>query len=122
MAKIFLDANIFISIVEKREKISFKDFLNNELFISPISIHILTYLYKYEIPNGKLDNIQTYVNIVVFDQDIVLKALISPTEDFEDNVQLHSGAQAKCDFFLTNDKELLKMKFFGKTKIVKTLR
>lgn len=35
--------------------------------------------------------------------------------------QLHSAAEAECDYFLTSDKKLLAMKFFGKTRIVSTL-
>lgn len=45
------------------------------------------------------------------------KALEGPTVDFEDNTQLHSAAEAECDYFLTNDEKLLKMKFFGKTRL-----
>lgn len=60
-------------------------------------------------------------NIIDLDKDILDKALESPTKDLEDNIQLHSAAEAECDYFLTEDKGLLKMKFFGKTKIVKNL-
>lgn len=38
-------------------------------------------------------------------------------ENLEDNIQLHSAAEAECDFFLTSDDKLLKIKFFGKTEI-----
>ena len=45
-------------------------------------------------------------------------ALEGPVDDLEDNIQLHSASEAECDVFLTNDKKLLKMKFFGKMRIV----
>jgi len=43
-------------------------------------------------------------------------ALEGPVDDLEDNIQLHSASEAECDVFLTNDKRLLGIKFFGKTK------
>ena len=117
MAKVFLDANIFIDIIEKRASIAIEDFREHILFISPLSIHILTYTYKYKIPDKKLDGLEKLYNLVAYDLPIVLNSLTGPTNDFEDNVQLHSAAQTDCDFFLTSDVKLLKLKFFGKVKI-----
>lgn len=119
MAKIFVDTNIFIDWVEGRKTTSLLDKLEGQtLVISPLSIHILTYLYKYKIPNNKLAEYKQYFVFVPMDKIITFKALAGPTSDFEDNVQLHSCALADCDYFLTSDKELLKIKFFGKTQIV----
>ena len=117
MAKIFFDANIFIDLVEKRQKTTISDFLGHELHISPLSIHILTYMYKYGIPNKKLADSRKYFNLIPFDENVAENAMQGPTSDFEDNVQLHSAASADCDLFLTNDKKLLSLKFFGKTRI-----
>ena len=50
-------------------------------------------------------------------EKIVDAALTGPTVDFEDNVQLHSAAEEDCNLFLTSDKKILAMKFFGKVKI-----
>ncbi|MDO8497549.1 MAG: PIN domain-containing protein [bacterium] len=117
MAKIFLDTNIYIDIIKKRTDRDLEDFQGHDLFISPLSIHILAYLFKYKIPNHELDVNRELFNIVPFAAKIVEDALIGPTSDFEDNVQLHSAAEADCDVFLTEDKKLLSMKFFGKVKI-----
>lgn len=57
-------------------------------------------------------------SIVDLSRSILDKALQGPTADLEDNIQLHSAAEADCDLFLTNDERLLKITFFGKTKIV----
>ena len=54
--------------------------------------------------------------IVEFSDTILKRALEGPTPDFEDNVQLHSAAEAECDLFLSEDKKLLELKFFGKTQ------
>lgn len=121
MVRVFLDANIFIDIVEQRRDISLEQFKENKLFISPLSIHILSYIYKYRIPDKKLLELPTYYTIVPADIEIVKKTLIGPTADFEDNVQLHSSAEAECDYFLTSDSKLLDMKFFGKTQILPQL-
>lgn len=122
MAKIFLDTNVFVDLAEKRKQITLADFLEHELYISPLSIHILTYLYKYQIPSKKLTNLlKKFINLVPFDKGITESSSQGPTKDFEDNAQLLSGAEAECDLFLTSDEKLLKMKFFGKTRIVSIL-
>lgn len=117
MAKIFIDANIFIDLVEKRSQLNIDDLNNQDLFISTLSVHILMYIAKKKIPYPFLSNIVERFLIVDFTNDILNKALQNPTDDFEDNVQLHSAAEADCDVFLTSDAKLLKMKFFGKTEI-----
>lgn len=122
MAKIFLDANIYIDVIKKRTDAQLEDFQNQDIFISPLSVHILTYTYKYKVPNSELDVNPELFNIVSLDNDIVKNALLGPTDDFEDNVQLHSAAKAQCDLFLTKDKKLLNLKFFGKTKIIQDLK
>ncbi len=117
MAKVFLDTNVYIDIIKKRTESELEDFQGHDLFISPLSIHILAYVFKYKIPNDELNVNLELFNITPFDANVVENALIGPTSDFEDNVQLHSAAEAECDVFLTEDKKLLDMKFFGKVKI-----
>ena len=122
MEKIFLDANIVIDIVEERKNILLEDFSNFKVYFSPLSIHILTYLYKYKIPSTKILCLKEYSIFVPFTDDITYKSLLGPTNDFEDNVQLHSAAEAQCDWFITSDRKLLEMKFFGKMQIASTLK
>lgn len=117
MARIFFDANFYISLVEQRRPINLDYFKAHTLFLSPLSIGILTYLYKYKVPNQRLITSLNDFNLVTLDQKIIHAALAGPTADLEDNIQLHSAAEAECDLFLTEDKGLLNLKFFGKTKI-----
>ena len=117
MAKIFLDTNVYIDIIKKRTDRDLEDLQGNELFISSLSIHILAYVFKYKTPNKELDVNKELFNLVSFNTIITENALIGPTNDFEDNVQLHSAASAECDIFLTEDKNLLDMTFFGKVRI-----
>jgi len=122
MAKVFLDANYFIDLVEERkQEVSLNKFREHQLFISSLSIHILSYIYKYKIPDKGLNIALKKFNIIDFDKQVVDKSLLGPASDFEDNVQLHSAAEAECDLFLTEDKKLLDLKFFGKTKIINSL-
>lgn len=117
MAKIFLDANVFIDLVEERKSIDKKTLLTHALFLSPLSIHILTYLYKYRIPDERLANTDRFFKLVPISTELASKALVGPTADFEDNIQLNSATDGECDVFLTSDAKLLKLKFFGKTEI-----
>lgn len=121
MARVFLDVNILIDLTEERKDKTLDDFGDHKLFISPLSIHILTYMYKYRMPNKKLLGLPTQFTIIPCTDTITLQSLSGPTSDFEDNVQLHSAAAAECDTFLTEDKKLLGMKFFGKTELKSTL-
>src|SRR5258708_2399751 len=114
MAKIFLDTTIYIDIIKARSDRELEDLQSHDLYISPLSVHILAYVFKYKIPDTELDINKELFNIVPFTSKIVENALVGPTSDFEDNVQLRSAAEAECDIFLTEDKKLLSMKFFGK--------
>lgn len=117
MEKIFLDANVFIDLIEKRKDVDLARLDQQQLFISPLSIHILHYIAKRKVPYGRLLQIIETFSIVNIDKSICYNATLGPTDDFEDNVQLHSAAEADCNVFLTNDKRIKDLKFFGKVKI-----
>lgn len=121
MAKIFLDTNYFIDAVVRNPQIA-KQMLENEVFFSTLSAHILFYAYKIKIPSKIANSISKKFNAADFTAEILEKALLGPTNDLEDNIQLHSSSGENCDFFLTNDKKLLKMRFFGKTQILQKLQ
>ena len=116
MARVFLDANIYIDIT-KRAKEKLEPLRADLLFISPLSAHILFYTQKLKVPDRQLNELQEQFGIVPLTKHILNKALEGPTNDLEDNIQLHSAAEAECDIFLTEDQGLLNMKFFGKTHI-----
>ena len=121
MARVFLDANILIDLVEKRGRVTSRDLDVHQVFISPLSVHILMYTTKKKIPYPRLKGIISQFGQVIFDDILVNKSLDGPTSDFEDNIQLHSAAEAECDIFLTNDERLLNLKFFGKAAILPTI-
>jgi len=121
MAKVFLDANYLIDLLENRQKFRVDDLGDHDILISILSVHIYTYISKLKIPDKQLSEAVDKFTIVEFTRNVCYKALEGPTSDFEDNVQLHSAASAEADLFLTNDKRLLGIKFFGKTKILREL-
>ncbi|OGK15561.1 hypothetical protein A2774_06080 [Candidatus Roizmanbacteria bacterium RIFCSPHIGHO2_01_FULL_39_12c] len=121
MAKVFLDTNILIGFLEKQDQKLKFSLKGHKLFLSPLSIHISIYVVRQKMPFTKLSNIKDSFSLISFSKDIVDKALLGPTTDFEDNVQLHSAVASDCEFFLTSDQALLKLNFFGKTRIVNSL-
>ena len=75
------------------------------------------YVSKFKVPSEMVVNLIKNIEIIDFVEETMERALVGPTDDFEDNVQLHSAAEADCDYFLTLDKKLLSMKYFGKMVI-----
>lgn len=120
MARVFLDTNVYIDIL-KRAKEKLEPLRGNLLFISPLSTHILFYTYKLNVLDQEVNDLQKQLNIVPLTKYMLDKALEGPTKDLEDNIQLHIAVEAECDIFLTEDKELLALAFFGKTKITSAL-
>ncbi len=119
MAKVFLDTNCFIDAIHRTpEKQIIKLLEGYTTYISPLSVHILCYTFKIKTPKKELSTQVSKFQLVEFSQNITQRALKGPAKDFEDNVQLHSAAEAECDYFLTQDKKLLSMKFFGKVQII----
>lgn len=119
MVKVFLDTNYFIDTVHRKPEKQILNHLEGSLiYISTLSFHIYCYIYKIKIPNNKVLAQKAKFQLVDFSENILNRALNGPTEDLEDNVQLHSAAQAECDLFLTNDAELLDLAFFGNTRII----
>lgn len=121
MANIFLDTNVFFDIVY-RNRVQVADMvIDHQPFISPLSCHIYFYTFKVSVPNSLFTEQLEKFNIVPLDAELLEKALDGPTRDLEDNIQLHSAVSAECDVFLTHDRNLVKMAFFGKTRITSSL-
>lgn len=117
MAKVFLDTNAFIDLLISRNNRNIEEVDEHDVYISPLSIHITFYTYKRLVPLVKLSKFVKQLIIIDFDKKIASKSLEGPSQDFEDNVQLHSATQAKADYLLTSDRKLLNLKFFGEMQI-----
>ena len=119
MATVFLDTNYFIGLANRAPEVNTEILDEQKGFVSILSCHILFYVNKINVPDTKMNSFIDDFNLIDLSQDILDKALVGPTADLEDNIQLHSAAEADCDVFITKDKKLLNLKFFGKTKIIK---
>ena len=119
MANIFLDANVLIDIYD-RNSLKPDFILGNSVFVSPLSVHLLCYFAKTKVPNPELLTEISQLNIVDFTEEIMTRSFLGPTSDFEDNVQLHSCASCSADAFYTSDTGLLKLGYFGFTRILPT--
>ncbi|OGK15042.1 hypothetical protein A2690_02940 [Candidatus Roizmanbacteria bacterium RIFCSPHIGHO2_01_FULL_39_12b] len=75
-------------------------------------------MHKIKIPNKKLSSFIDDFTLIDLDKNIINKFLKGPTNDLKDNIHLHSAAEEDCDIFLTFDKKLLAMRFFGKAQIM----
>lgn len=120
MANIFLDANPLIDIFNQRNPFTI-DVITHTYYISTLSIHILAYVNKLSIPNPDLNQLPKYFTLLSVTEALIKKASLGPTTDLEDNIQLHSASTAGCDQFLTNDKNLLKLGYFGQTQIIRAI-
>lgn len=119
MAKVFLDTNYFIDAIHRRPEKQILEYLvGHVIYSSTLSFHIYCYVYKIKLPNEKVSAQKEKFQIVDFSEGVLERSLNGPTKDFEDNIQLHSAAESECDFFLTNDRRMLAMGFFGKVQIV----
>jgi predicted nucleic acid-binding protein len=124
MIKTFIDTNIFLDILCKREKfvddaLSIFDMaVDNqiELLISDLSIANIKYITRKEIPIDKFyDLIKTFrpiFTIVPLGADVIDKALDLRANDFEDALQYFSAVQANADCLVTRN-----IKDYGFAKI-----
>lgn len=120
MARIFLDTNFYIDLT-KRAQHKWLSLKENLLFISPLSTHTLFYARKLKVPDQEVNQLQNLFGMSPLTKEVLDRALVGPTSDLEDNIQLHSAVEAECDIFLTSDAKLLKLKFFGKLKILSAI-
>ena len=82
MGRVFLDANVVIDFLERKEAETRNRLKSNTLYITPLSIHILLYLMKLRISYPKLTEIKQYFSIIEFNESIMYSALGGPTDDF----------------------------------------
>lgn len=120
MEKIFLDTNFVIDLAyrdpEKRATLDGKF-----VYISTLSIHILCYIKHLTVPDKHLEEFIDQFYVENFSENVLGFALHGPTNDLEDNIQLQSALKANCDYFLTEDKKLLKLGSIGKVRIINSL-
>jgi len=138
--KVFLDANICLDLLDTKRPtsknsvdwyMSNKDNESYEFFFSSDFIttfyYILTQKRKYPQKETILaiDALCTEVIPWYINHDDFSSAksdfFDNILNDFEDLIVLNSASRLECDKFITNDQELLKLKIFKDTIIVKPI-
>ena len=74
MAKVFLDTNYLMDIFMRKTR-KLADTGSNDLYASPLSFHIISYVHKLSIPNQQLINILQDIATISLSNNILNKAL-----------------------------------------------
>lgn len=113
--KVFLDINVILDVLLKRDKLYkapaliFKAVETEKLegFICAISFPTLFYILSKEVGKDKainlLNKIRVIFNISKVDEKIIDKALVSNFKDFEDAIQYYSCLDSKADYLITRN-------------------
>ena len=114
--KIFLDANILVSVLNKEYPlftytsriISLADNKKFTLFTSPVCLAIAFYFaekkYKNISAKKRIQILSEHVNIAPVNKSAVLQSLQNPAiNDFEDGLEYYAAVEYKCDCIITED-------------------
>lgn len=114
--KIFIDANILISVLNHEfplfsytsKILSLADSSKFQIFTSPICLAISFYFVEKksgrEIAKKKMDVLISKIQITIVNQEIVNKAINNPKIlDFEDGLEYYSAVESKCELIITED-------------------
>ena len=124
MKRLFLDTNIVIDLLDKREPFCneavrlFSLAYNKELqlIVAPITYATASYLLQKgrsaEEVRILLANFRQLVRVATIDERIIDDALASQFRDFEDAMQYYTALKAKADVIITRN-----AKDFGASKI-----
>lgn len=117
MAKLFLDTNIVLDILIKREPhyLESRQLIDLaieddriKILIAECSLANIIYLTQKEIKTGLrgIDRIIAFLesySVLSVLNDTYIRALESPFKDKEDALQYHVALQHQCDYFITRD-------------------
>lgn len=114
--KIFLDANILVSVLNKEYPlfsvtsriISLSDRNNFVLCTSPVCLAIAFYFAEKKFKSIKAKNkiqlLCEHIHITTVNESAVFKTLQTPAiNDFEDGLEYYSAVESKCDCIITED-------------------
>ena len=114
--RIFLDANILISVLNKEYPLftntsrilSLADKNRFSLYTSPVCLAIAFYFaekkFKSVKAKSKKQILCEHIHITSVNDNVVLKTLHSPAiNDFEDGLEYFSAIESKCTCIITED-------------------
>lgn len=128
--KIFLDANILVSVLNKEYPtftytsriLSLSDKKRFALFTSPVCLAIAFYFaekkYKSAAAKKKIEILCDHINIAAANKSTVIQSLQNPAvNDFEDGLEYYSAIENKCDCIITEDIDDF---YFSKIEVIKS--
>lgn len=118
-SKIFIDANVLLDFLLKRENYNDAKQLIQQItehklqgFISPSTLHILghwlTKNYNSETAKTLLLSLLADITVIGCSHQIAEAALNSKITDIEDALQYYTAIEHKMDCFISGDKQLKK--------------
>ena len=114
--KIFIDTNVFLDVLLKRENYIYSLNILNSILdykfigcVSDITLLNIDYIAKKQTKNIKefLKLINDYFIVVGADNHLINLALNIDNNDFEDNVQFCIAKLLNCKVLITNDKKFV---------------
>lgn len=114
--KIFLDANIIVSVLRKEYPLftyssrilSLADSKKFSIYTSPVCLAIAFYFaekkFKSKLAKEKIAIMCKHINIAGTSSSAVLKSIANiAVVDFEDGLEYYSAVESKCDCIITED-------------------
>lgn len=114
--KIFLDANVLVSVLNKEYPIftyssrivSLADSSDFSVFTSPVCLAIAFYFaekkYNSKSAKKRIEILCEHIKIATADKSTVFQSLQNPAvNDFEDGLEYYSAMENKCDCIITED-------------------
>lgn len=118
MVRIFLDANVLVSVLNKEYPLftyssrilSLASNAKFEVYTSPICLAIAFYFaekkHKSALAKQKIDLLCEHINIAENLTDGVIKTLSNKKiHDFEDGLEYYAAKEVKCNYIITEDTE-----------------
>lgn len=117
MDKIFVDTNVVLDLLSKREEFyreaqdlfTLSDHKEITLYVSSLTIANAHYLIS---KNHKLDDarkilikFKVLVEVLPLDDKVLELALVSDFKDFEDAIQYHTALENEIDIIITRNKK-----------------
>jgi len=130
--KVFLDANILVSVLNKEypaftyssRVLSLSDHKNFTLYTSPICLAIAFYFAEKKsgaaIAKSKIELLVSKIEIAESDKKAVIKAIQNKSvNDFEDGLEYYAALQADCKYIITEDVDDF---YFSEIEVMKAER
>lgn len=117
--KVFLDANVLLDFLLKRKQYELSKKLIQSIedgdvsaYVTPSIIHIVSYwlckVYNKEIAKKTLIELLNNIRVIDCNHVITINALMSDMDDIEDALQYFTAMHHQMDYFITQDKNLIK--------------